>query len=151
MTAIQARTLVLTGILAASALIPCTAILRAQEVTELAPDSSESSSKPASAKEKVVDAIEGIKSGDISAAKEAVVFDKLLSYTLIRIADCWTLCKQEMILAKECARQEAVQTAKDIFKKGVDAATEQGREAILEKLPAILSPDQDGGSDSAAD
>ena len=151
MTAIQARTLVLTGILAASALIPCTAILRAQEVTELAPDSSESSSKPASAKEKVVDAIEGIKSGDISAAKEAVVFDKLLSYTLIRIADCWTLCKQEMILAKECARQEAVQTAKDIFRKGVDAATEQGREAILEKLPAILSPDQDGGSDSAAD
>ena len=151
MTAIQARTLVLTGILAASALIPCTAILRAQEITELAPDASESSSKPASAKEKVVDAIEGIKSGDISAAKEAVVFDKLLSYTLIRISDCWTLCKQEMILAKECARQEAVQTAKDIFMKGVDAATEQGREAILEKLPAILSPDQDGGSDSAAD
>ena len=146
---VSARTLVLTGILAASALIPCAAILRAQEVTELAPDASESSSKPASTKEKVVDAIEGIKSGDISAAKEAVVFDKLLSYTLIRIADCWTLCKQEMILAKECARQEAVQTAKDIFKKGVDAATEQGREAILEKLPAILSPDQDGEPASA--
>ena len=144
---VSARTLVLTGIFATSALIPCAAILCAQEVTELAPDASEStSSRPASAKEKVVDAIEGIKSGDISAAKEAVVFDKLLSYTLIRISDCWTLCKQEMVLAKECARQEAVQTAKDIFKKGVDAATEQGREAILEKLPEIFSQEDNGGS-----
>ena len=148
---VSARSLVLTGALAVSALIPCAALLRAQEVTELAPDASESASRPASVTEKVAGAIEGIKDGDISAAKEAVVFDKLLSYTLIRISDCWTLCKQEMILAKECARQEAVQTAKDIFRKGVDAATEQGREAILEKLPAILSPDQDGGSDSAAD
>ena len=147
MTAIQARTLVLTGILAASTLIPCAALLHAQEVTELAPDDAESPSKPASVTEKVAGAIEGIKDGDISAAKEAVVFDKLLSYTLIRISDCWTLCKQEMILAKECARQEAVQTAKDIFKKGVDAATEQGREAILEKLPAFVSPgNKDGES-----
>ena len=89
-------------------------------------------------KDKVAEAVEGIKSGDISAAKEAVVFDKLLSYTLIRISDCWTLCKQEMILAKECARQEAVQTAKDIFQKGKDAAVEQTREAILETLPPLL-------------
>ena len=96
--------------------------------------------------EKVSETIEGIKSGDISAAKQAVAFDKLLSYTLIRIADCWTLCKQEMILAKECARQEAVQTAKDIFKKGVDAATEQGREAILDKLPEFISQDQQDGA-----
>ena len=116
----------------------CAAILHAQEVTELSPSSEQPSSSPATVTEKVADAIEGIKSGDISAAKEAVVFDKLLSYTLIRISDCWTLCKQEMILAKECARQEAVQTAKDIFKKGVDAATEQGREAILDKLPPML-------------
>ena len=145
MTAIQARTLVLAGALAISAGIPCAAVLRAQEVTDV-PVSSSSS---ASTKDKVVDALEGIKSGDISAAKEAVAFDRLLSYTLIRISDCWTLCKQEMILAKECARQEAVQTAKDIFKKGVDAATEQGREAILEKLPAILSPDQDSEPASA--
>jgi hypothetical protein len=138
MTSVPVRTLILAGAFAVSALIPCAAVLRAQEVTEV-PVSSASS---ASAKDKVVDAIEGIKSGDISAAKEAVAFDRLLSYTLIRISDCWTLCKQEMLLAKECARQEAVQTAKDIFKKGVDAATEQGREAILEKLPAVL-----GGSD----
>ena len=122
----------------------CDTILHAQEVTELAP-SSKSNLSATEVKDKVADAIEGIKSGDISAAKEAVVFDKLLSYTLIRISDCWTLCKQEMILAKECARQEAVQTAKDIFKKGVDAATEQGREAILEKLPEMLST-EDGGS-----
>ena len=143
----SARSLVLTGVLAASALIPCAAILRAQEVTELSLTSSDSpSSSPSSVKDKVVDAVEGIKSGDISAAKEAVVFDKLLSYTLIRISDCWTLCKQEMILAKECARQEAVQTAKDIFKKGVDAATEQGREAILEKLPELISPENGGES-----
>jgi len=123
----------------------CDTFLQAQEVTELTPSSSESNLSATEVKEKVTDAIEGIKSGDISAAQEAVVFDKLLSYTLIRISDCFTLCKQEMLLAKECARQEAVQTAKDIFKKGVDAATEQGREAILEKLPELISP-EDGGS-----
>ena len=122
----------------------CDAYLNAQEVTELAP-SSKSNLSATEVKDKVSDAIEGIKSGDISAAQEAVVFDRLLSYTLIRISDCFTLCRQEMLLAKECARQEAVQTAKDIFKKGVDAATEQGREAILEKLPEKLSP-EDGGS-----
>ena len=126
----------------------CDAYLNAQEVTELAP-SSKSNLSATEVKDKVSDAIEGIKTGDISAAKEAVVFDKLLSYTLIRISDCWTLCKQEMVLAKECARQEAVQTAKDIFKKGVDAATEQGREAILEKLPEFISPEDNG--DTPAD
>ena len=140
MTAIQSRTLILAGALAVSAFIPCAAILRAQEVTDV-PVSSTSSTK-----DKVVDAIEGIKSGDISAAKEAVAFDRLLSYTLIRISDCWTLCKQEMILAKECARQEAVQTAKDIFQKGKDAAVEQTREAILDKLPEFISPNNDGES-----
>ena len=115
----------------------CNAYLRAQEVTDV-PVSSGSSASSESTKDKVVNAIEGIKSGDISAAKEAVAFDRLLSYTLIRISDCWTLCKQEMILAKECARQEAVQTAKDIFQKGKDAAVEQTREAILETLPPLL-------------
>ncbi len=137
MTAIQARSLVLAGAFLLSALIPCAAVLRAQEVSDV-PVSSGSPSAPASVKEKVAEAVEGIKSGDISAAKEAVVFDKLLSYTLIRISDCWTLCKQEMILARECARQEAVQTAKDIFQKGKDAAVEQTRDAILEKLPPML-------------
>lgn len=123
----------------------CNAFLHAQEVTELNV-SSGSSVSSGSVKDKVAGAIDGIKSGDISAAKEAVVFDKLLSYTLIRISDCWTLCRQEMILAKECAHQEAVQTAKDLFKKGVDAATEQGREAILNKLPEFISPDQQDGA-----
>ena len=124
----------------------CDTVLHGQEVTELAPSSSSRSNlSAAEVKDKVADAIEGIKTGNISAAKEAVVFDRLLSYTLIRISDCWTLCKQEMVLAKECARQEAVQTAKNIFKKGVDAATEPGRQAILEKLPEKLSP-EDGGS-----
>ena len=136
MTAIQSRTLILAGVLAVSACIPCAAILRAQEVTDVPVSSASSSSS--SAKDKVVDAIEGIKSGDISAAKEAVAFDRLLSYTLIRISDCWTLCKQEMILAKECARQEAVQAAKDIFQKGKDAAVEQTRDTILENLPPLL-------------
>ena len=131
----SARTFILAGTLAISAfLIPCAAVLRAQEVTELPV----SGKQDASVKDKVVEAVEGIKSGDISAAKEAVAFDRLLSYTLIRISDCWTLCKQEMILAKECARQEAVQTAKDIFQKGKDAAVEQTREAILETLPPLL-------------
>ena len=142
MTSVSARTLILASVFAVSAFVPCAAILRAQEVTDVPV----SGSQGASAKDKVVDAIEGIKSGDISAAKEAVAFDRLLSYTLIRISDCWTLCKQEMILAKEAARQEAVQTAKDIFQKGKDAAVEQTREAILDKLPPIL-----GGSAAESD
>ena len=146
MTAIQARTLILAGAFAVSVfLIPCAAVLRAQEVTDV-PVSSASSST--STKDKVVDAIEGIKSGDISAAKEAVAFDKLLSYTLIRISDCWTLCKQEMILAKECARQETIQTAKDIFKKGKDATMGQGREAILDALPLLSTVEKDDLSDT---
>lgn len=144
MTAIQARTLILAGVLASSACIPCAAVLCAQEVTEV-PVSSAAS---ASTKDKVVNAIEGIKSGDISAAKEAVAFDRLLSYTLIRISDCWTLCKQEMLLAKECARQEAIQTAKDIFTKGKDAAMGQGREAILDALPLLSTVEKDDLSDT---
>lgn len=146
MTSGPARTLILAGVFAVSAFIPCAAILRAQEVTDVPVSSASPSSSSASAKDKVVDAIEGIKSGNISAAKEAVAFDRLLSYTLIRISDCWTLCKQEMILAKEAARQEAVQAAKDIFQKGKDAAVEQTREAILDKLPPIL-----GGSAGQTD
>lgn len=150
MTAIQARTLVLAGALAFSTfLIPCAAVLRAQEVTEV-PVSSASSASSGSTKDKVVNAIEGIKSGDISAAKEAVAFDRLLSYTLIRISDCWTLCKQEMILAKECARQEAIQTAKDIFKKGKDAAVGQTRESILDALPLLSTAGMDDLLDDSA-
>ena len=140
----SARTLVLAGALAVSACIPCAAVLRAQEVTDV-PVSSSSS---ASTKDKVVDAIEGIKSGDISAAKEAVAFDRLLSYTLIRISDCWTLCKQEMVLAKECARQEAIKTAKDIFTKSKDAAMGQGREAILDALPLLSTAGLDDLTDT---
>ena len=146
MTTVSARTLILAGVFAVSACVPCAAILCAQEVADV-PVSSASS---ASAKDKVVDAIEGIKSGDISAAKEAVAFDRLLSYTLIRISDCWTLCKQEMILAKECARQEAVQTAKDIFTKGKDAAMGQGREAILDALPLLSTVEMEDLSDTPA-
>ena len=44
------------------------------------------------------------------------------------------------------ARQETIQTAKDIFRKGKDAAVEQTREAILDKLPEFISPDQNGES-----
>lgn len=146
MTSGPARTLILAGVFAVSAFIPCAAILRAQEVTDVPV----SGSQGASAKDKVVDAIEGIKSGDISAAKEAVAFDRLLSYTLIRISDCWTLCKQEMILAKEAARQEAIRTAKDIFTKGKDAAIGQGREAILENLPFLSTAGKEDLTDAPA-
>ena len=144
MTAIQARTLILAGVLASSACIPCAAVLCAQEVTDVPV----SGSQGTSVRDKVAGTISGIKSGDISAAKEAVAFDRLLSYTLIRISDCWTLCKQEMILAKECARQEAVQTAKDIFTKGKDAAMGQGREAILDALPLLSTVEKDDLSDT---
>ncbi len=145
----SARTIVLAGACAVSFsafLIPCSALLRAQEVTDVPV----SSASPESAKDKVVNAIEGIKSGDISAAKEAVAFDRLLSYTLIRISDCWTLCKQEMLLAKECARQETIQTAKEIFSKGKDAAVEQTREAILENLPILSISGKDDLLDDSA-
>ena len=146
MTAIQTRTLILAGVLASSACIPCAAVLCAQEVTEVPV----SGSQGTSVRDKVAGTISGIKSGDISAAKEAVAFDRLLSYTLIRISDCWTLCKQEMILAKECARQEAVQTAKDIFTKGKDAAMGQGREAILENLPFLSTAGKEDLTDAPA-
>ena len=48
----------------------------------------------------------------ISAAKEAVAFDRLLSYTLIRISDCWTLCtilnpKSTIICGVKATRQSA--------------------------------------------
>ena len=86
MTSGSVRTLILAGVFAVSAFVPCAALLRAQEVTDVPV----SGSQGASAKDKVVDAIEGIKSGDISAAQEAVVFDRLLSYTLIRISDSFT-------------------------------------------------------------
>ncbi len=148
MTAIQARTLFLAGAFAVSAFLPCAVVLRAQEVTDVPVSSASFSSS--STKDKVVDALEGIKSGDISAAKEAVAFDRLLSYTLIRISDCWTLCKQEMLLAKECARQEAIRTAKDIFTKGKDAAIGQGREAILENLPFLSTAGKEDLTDAPA-
>ncbi len=125
----------------------CNAYLRAQEVTDVPVSSASSSS---SAKDKVIVTIEGIKSGDISAAKEAVAFDRLLSYTLIRISDCWTLCKQEMLLAKECARQETIRTAKEIFQKGKDAAVEQTREVILENLPILSTSGKNGLLDDSA-
>ena len=139
MTSVSVRTLILAGVLASSACIPCAAVLCAQEVTDVPV----SGSQGTSVRDKVAGTISGIKSGDISAAKEAVAFDRLLSYTLIRISDCWTLCKQEMILAKEAAKQEAVQTAKDIFTKGKDAAMGQGREAILDALPLLTISGKD--------
>lgn len=143
---ISARTIILAGTLAVSALILFTAILHAQEVSDVqdpglqespASDSSGNSGTPL--RDRIANTISGIKSGDISTAKEAAEFDNLLSRTLIRISDCWTLCKQEMVLSKEYARQEAVQAAKDIFQKGKDAAVEQTRETILENLP-VLNP-----------
>jgi hypothetical protein len=143
---VAARRFIIAGAFIVCAMILYSAfILHAQEVTELPVSSGPS---PTSVAGKVSETIEGIKSGDISTAKQAVAFDKLLSYTLIRISDCWTLCKQETILAKEYAHQEAVQTAKDLFKKGVDAATEQGRDAILEKLPLLSATGKDDLSDA---
>ena len=139
---VPVRSLVFIGLFAASALIPCAAVLHAQEVTDL-PATGNSSP---SVQKRVTDTIEGIKSGDVSAAKKAAEFDNFLSYTFIRISDCWTLCKQEMILAGEYARQETIQAARDMYKKGVDAATEQGREAILDKLPEFVSPENNGAS-----
>ena len=53
-----------------------------------------------------------------------------------------------MILAKEAARQEAVQAAKDIFKKGKDAAVGQTRESILENLPLLSTSGKEDPTDN---
>ena len=139
MTSVPVRTLILAGVFAVSALIPCAAVLRAQEVTEVPV----SGPQDASVRDKVADTISGIKSGDISAAKKVSAFDTFLRNTFIRISDSWTLCKQEMGLAREASRQEAVQTAKEIFSEGKEITFEQTRESILEKLPFFGSSEKE--------
>ena len=164
---VQARNLILVGAFASFTFFSSAALLHAQEVSESTEaakgaevagsneetgtaevsenteaagnnDVSTSGSLRSNIQSKFEDTISGIKSGEISTAKEAAAFDDFLRRTLIRISDCWTLCKQELRLSEECARQETVQTAKEIFQKGKDAAIEQGREVILEKLPPML-------------
>ena len=113
-------------------------LLHAQEVTDVPVASSSSASTAASIQEKISETVSGVVSGEISAAKKGLEFDQLLQHTFMRITDCWTLCRQEMLLAKESARQEAIQTAKDIFKKrDKDDSAEGSRKSILDRLPPL--------------
>ena len=99
----------------------------------------ESSLTASEVQEKVSETIDGIKSGEISTAKHAEEFDNFIQETFIRISDCMTLCKQEMVLARESAKQEATQTAKDIIVKSKDVVIEKGGKAIWESLPDLIS------------
>lgn len=103
--------------------------------------SAESSLTASEVQEKVSETIDGIKSGEISTAKHAEDFDNFIQETFIRISDCMTLGKQEMVLARESAKQEAVQTARDIVEKSKDVALEKGGKAIWESLPGLISPE----------
>jgi len=114
-------------------------ILHAQEVSDVPVSSSTSSASTATGiKDKISETVSGVVSGEISAAKKGLELDQLLQHTFMRITDCWTLCRQEMLLAKESARQEAIQTAKDIFKKRPkDDSAESSRKSILDRLPPL--------------
>jgi len=113
-------------------------LLHAQEVTDVPVTSSAPTSTAAGIKDKISETVSGVVSGEISAAKKGLEFDQLLQHTFMRITDCWTLCRQEMLLAKESARQEAIQTAKDIFKKrDKDDSAEGSRKSILDRLPPL--------------
>ena len=113
-------------------------LLAAQEVTDVPVASSSSTSTASSIQEKISETVSGVVSGEISAAKKGLEFDQLLQHTFMRITDCWTLCRQEMLLAKESARQEAIQTAKDLFKKrDKDDSAEGSRKSILDRLPPL--------------
>ncbi|MBO7089093.1 MAG: hypothetical protein J6W70_04235 [Lentisphaeria bacterium] len=113
-------------------------LLAAQEVTDVPVASSSAASTASSIQEKISETVSGVVSGEISAAKKGLEFDQLLQHTFMRITDCWTLCRQEMLLAKESARQEAIQTAKDLFKKrDKDDSAEGSRKSILDRLPPL--------------
>ena len=113
-------------------------LLAAQEVTDVPVASSSTTSTAAGIKDKISETVSGVVSGEISAAKKGLELDQLLQHTFMRITDCWTLCRQEMLLAKESARQEAIQTAKDIFKKrDRDDSAEGSRKSILDRLPPL--------------
>ena len=113
-------------------------LLAAQEVTDVPVESTSATSTAAGIKDKISETVSGVVSGEISAAKKGLEFDQLLQHTFMRITDCWTLCRQEMLLAKESARQEAIQTAKDIFKKrDKDDSAEGSRKSILDRLPPL--------------
>ncbi|MDD6337551.1 MAG: hypothetical protein PUC15_04110 [Lentisphaeria bacterium] len=114
-------------------------LLAAQEVTDVPVAYSSSTSTASSIQEKISETVSGVVSGEISAAKKGLEFDQLLQHTFMRITDCWTLCRQEMLLAKESARKEAIQTAKDIFRKRDkdDDSAEGSRKSILDRLPPL--------------
>ena len=113
-------------------------LLHAQEVSDVPVTSSSPASTASGIREKISETVSGVVSGEISAAKKGLEFDQLLQHTFMRITDCWTLCRQEMLLAKESARQEAIQTAKDIFKKrDKDDSAEGSRKSILDRLPPL--------------
>ena len=113
-------------------------LLHAQEVTDVPVTSSSPTSTATGIKDKISETVSGVVSGEISAAKKGLEFDQLLQHTFMRITDCWTLCRQEMLLAKESARQEAIQTAKDLFKKrDKDDSAEGSRKSILDRLPPL--------------
>ena len=113
-------------------------LLHAQEVTDVPVSTSTTTSTASGIRDKITETVSGVVSGEISAAKKGLEFDQLLQHTFMRITDCWTLCRQEMLLAKEAARQEAIQTAKDLFKKrDKDDSAEGSRKSILDRLPPL--------------
>ena len=121
------------------------ASLTAQEVTEFTSSDPASSASGSGIQEKISETVSGIVSGEISAAQKGVELDNFLQQTFMRISDCWTLCRQEMLLAREAAKQEAIQTAKDIFRKRDkdDGDPENTRKSILDRLPPLNLDDSD--------
>ena len=136
------RSLAIAAAAVSAVFIVRAAFLHAQDVTDLpVSDAAQQSASDAT----LSGTVDGVMSGEISTAKHAMRFDTFLRDTLFRISDCWTLCRQEIILAKEYAHQETLQTAETVYRKSVDAAVEQGG-AILENLPLVSQDEHDAAS-----
>jgi len=140
---------IVTGTAACVSLL-ASAFLYAQEVADVPVSSAASGIQ-----EKISQTVSGVVSGEISAAEKGMALDSFLQQTFMRITDCWTLCRQELLLAKESARQEAIRTAKDIFKKRDknDADPESTRQSILDRLPPLNLDDtvRQAAEDAAKD
>ena len=140
---------IVTGAAACVSLL-ASAILSAQEVSDVPVSSAASGIQ-----EKITQTVSGVVSGEISAAEKGLALDTFLQQTFMRITDCWTLCRQELLLAKESARQEAIRTAKDIFKKRDkdEGDPESSRKSILDRLPPLNLDDtvRQAAEDAAKD
>lgn len=79
---------------------------------------------------KTKDVVSQVVSGQITATEHAQKLDLTLSDTFFRIQDCWTLCRQEIILARE----ESVHKVMELKHAAVERLLNQGSEKLLNDI-----------------